>query len=64
MGHWFARLARILLGADKIHFISGDAINPQQVGDLVRGKPMRQLLLEDLIANLGGRGKVITQEHL
>jgi hypothetical protein len=58
------QLARILLNADKIHFIIGDAINPQQVGDLVRGKPMRQLLLDDLINDLRGRGKVISTEHL
>jgi hypothetical protein len=58
------QLARILLGADKIHFIIGDAINPQQVGDVVRGRPMRQLLLEDLMLELKARGKVVTAEHL
>jgi hypothetical protein len=58
------QLARILLSADKIHFMIGDAINPQQVGDLVRGRPMRQLLLEDLMADLRARGKVVTEEHL
>jgi hypothetical protein len=58
------QLARILLGADKIHFIIGDAINPQQVGDLVRGRPMRQLLLEELIQDLRARGKMVTTEHL
>jgi hypothetical protein len=58
------RLARILLGADKIHFIIGDAVNPQQVGDLVRGRPMRQLLLDELMMDLRARGKVVTAEHL
>jgi hypothetical protein len=58
------QLARVLLGADKIHFIIGDAINPQQVGDLVRRRPMRQLLLDDLMADLRARGKVVTAEHL
>jgi hypothetical protein len=58
------RLARILLGADKIHFIIGDAVNPQQVGDLVRGRPMRQLLLEELMMDLRARSKVVTAEHL
>ncbi len=57
-------LARILLHSDKIHFIIGDAINPQQIGDLVRRKPMRQLLLEDLVEDLRRRGKVVTTEHL
>jgi len=58
------QLARILLGTDKIHFIVGDAVNPQQVGDLVRGRPMRQLLLEELMKDLRARGKVVTTEHL
>lgn len=58
------QLARVLLGADKIHFVIGDAINPQQIGDLVRRRPMRQLLLEDLMADLRSRGKVVTAEHL
>jgi hypothetical protein len=58
------RLAHILLSADKIHFIIGDAVNPSQVGDLVRGRPMRQLLLDDLMTDLRARGKVVTAEHL
>jgi hypothetical protein len=63
-GDGATQLARILLGADKIHFIIGDAINPQQVGDVVRGRPMRQLLLEELMLDLRARGKVVTAEHL
>jgi hypothetical protein len=58
------QLARILLGADKIHSIIGDAVNPQQVGDLVRGRPMRQLLLDELMNDLRARGKVVSAEHL
>lgn len=58
------RLARLLLNADAIHFIVGDAINPQQLADVVRGKPMRQLYLEEIIAYLGERGKHVTVEHL
>jgi hypothetical protein len=57
-------LARILLNADRIHFIVGDAINPQQIADVVRGTPMRQLLLESLIKKLEARGKLITVEHV
>jgi hypothetical protein len=57
-------LARILLAADRIHFIVGDAINPQQIADVVRGKPMRQVILESLIKELEEKGKLVTVEHL
>ena len=56
--------ARTLLDADQIHFIVGDAINPQQLADVVRGVPMRQLYLEELIAKLRERNKTVTVEHL
>jgi hypothetical protein len=58
------RLARMLLEADEIHFIVGDAINPQQLADVVRGKPMRQIYLEELINQLTKRNKQVTVEHL
>ncbi|MCL0034445.1 SpoIIE family protein phosphatase [Dehalococcoidia bacterium] len=58
------RLARILLEADDIHFIVGDAINPQQLADVVRGKPMRQIYLEEVIEQLKRRNKLISIEHL
>lgn len=58
------RLARLLLNADTIHFIVGDAINPQQLADVVRGKPMRQLYLEEIVGSLRARGKQVTVEHL
>ncbi|MGQ9552494.1 MAG: SpoIIE family protein phosphatase [Anaerolineae bacterium] len=54
------RLARILLQADRIHFMVGDAINPQQIADVVRGKPMRQIYLEELIETLRDKGKIVT----
>ncbi len=57
-------LARILLTADRIHFIVGDAINPQQIADVVRGTPMRQLVLDTLIKKLTEKGKLVTVEHL
>jgi hypothetical protein len=57
------RLARLLLQADEIHFIVGDAINPQQLADVVRGIPMRQLYVQGLIARLTTLGKQITVEH-
>ena len=58
------RLARILLDADQIHFIVGDAINPHQLADVVRGVPMRQIYLNELIARLMELNKRVTVEHL
>lgn len=58
------RLARALLHADQVHFIVGDAINPQQLADVVRGVPMRQIYLEELIAKLRERNKTVSVEHL
>jgi hypothetical protein len=58
------RLARVLLHADQIHFIVGDAINPQQLADVVRGVAMRQIYLNELIARLTELNKLVTVEHL
>jgi hypothetical protein len=58
------RLARILLAADEVHFIVGDAINPQQLADVVRGKPMRQIYVEELIGQMARLNKRVTVEHL
>ncbi len=58
------QLARLLLQADSVHFIVGDALNPTQLADVVRGKPMRQIYLEDLIQELEKRNKQVTVEHL
>jgi len=57
------RLARLLLNADEICFLAGDAINPQQLADIVRGKPMRQVYLDELVALLRQRDKQVTVEH-
>lgn len=57
-------LARVLLKADLLHFMVGDAINPYQLADVVRGKPMRQVYVEELIGQLQERGKVVTVEHM
>ncbi|MGQ9681180.1 MAG: SpoIIE family protein phosphatase [Anaerolineae bacterium] len=57
-------LARVLLGADLLHFMVGEAINPYQLADVVRGKPMRQVYVEELIEELEKRGKSVTVEHL
>jgi len=58
------RLAHILLEADDVHIIVGDALNPNQLADVVRGKPMRQIYLEELIQQLEARNKRVTVEHL
>jgi hypothetical protein len=58
------RLVRELLYADQVHFIVGDAINPQQLADVVRGVPMREIYLDELIAQLRKRNKAVTVEHL
>jgi hypothetical protein len=58
------RLARLLLDADQIHFIAGGAINPQQLADVVRGVPMREIYLNELIARLRELNKAVTVEHL
>ena len=57
-------LARVLLGADLLHFMVGEAINPYQLADVVRGKPMRQVYVEELIEQLEKRSKSVTVEHL
>lgn len=57
-------MVRALLGADQIHFIVGDAINPQQLADVVRGVPMRQIYLDELIEKLRERNKAVTVERL
>jgi len=58
------QLARMLLEADDIYLIVGDALNPNQLADVVRGKPMRQIYLEELIQALEKRYKQITVEHI
>lgn len=57
-------LARMLLDADDIHFVVGDALNPNQLADVVRGKPMRQIYLEELIEELEKRNKQVSVEHV
>jgi hypothetical protein len=52
------RLARALLRADKAHFLVGLAINPQQVDE--SGVPRRKGVVEDVIRELKGRGKLVS----
>ncbi|MDD1713358.1 MAG: hypothetical protein LUQ69_09370 [Methanoregulaceae archaeon] len=60
------RLARLLLNADKIHFLVGLAVNPAQTADLPDGAgkvPLRKIVVEDLMRDLKARGKVIAVEY-
>ncbi len=56
------RLARALLAADKLHFIVGLAVNPQQVDD--SGVPLRKGAVEDLMRELEARGKLVSVEYV
>ncbi len=58
------RLARSLLWADKIHFIVGLAVNPQQAADAAGTIPLRQIVIEELISDLKARGKIVPVEYL
>ncbi len=57
------RLARLLLEADKIHFLVGLAINPAQTADQAGKVPMRQIVIEGLISDLQARGKLVSVER-
>jgi len=57
------RLARALLIADKIHFIVGLAVNPQQA-DESGTVPLRRLVVEELIRALKAEGKLVSVEYL
>jgi hypothetical protein len=56
------RLARALLEADKIHFVMGLAVNPQQADD-TGTTPLRRIIIEDLMDDLRARGKAISVEY-
>ena len=58
------RLARALLAADKIHFIVGLAVNPQQAADAARTIPLRQAVVEELMHDLKVRGRLVSVEYL
>lgn len=57
------RLARLLLNADKIHFLVGLAVNPVQTADQAGKIPMRQIVIEKLTNDLRARGKIISVEY-
>ncbi len=54
------RLARALLAADRVHFIVGLAVNPQQAVD---GVPLRKMAVEALVQELKARGKLVAVEY-
>jgi hypothetical protein len=56
------RLARALLTADKVHFIVGLAVNPQQVDE--GGTPLRKGVVEGLMHDLEVRGKLVSVEYI
>lgn len=55
-------LARALLAADKVRFIVGLAVNPVQADD--SGTPLRRGVVEELVRDLEGRGKIASLEYL
>ena len=55
------RLARVLLTADKVHFLVGLAVNPAQATDT--GVPLRRIVVEDLMNDLNARGKIVSVEY-
>ena len=57
------RLARLLLAADKIHFLVGLAINPAQVADKAGKVSLRRIVIEDLMTDLKARGKIVSVEY-
>jgi hypothetical protein len=52
------QLARLLLQADKVHFVVGLAVNPVQATR--EGIPLRKEVIEALADDLRARGKIVT----
>jgi len=57
------RLAQMLLSADRIHFIVGLAVNPEQAADAASTIPRRQLVIGDLVRDLEEREKTVSVEY-
>jgi hypothetical protein len=62
------RLARVLLAADRIHFIVGLAVNPAiseaMATSATRAVPPRRAMVEGLIDDLRARGRLVSVEYL
>jgi hypothetical protein len=54
-----ARLARLLLGADRITFLVGGAVNPVQAADAGRSLPMRTVVVQDIASALEAQGRLV-----
>ena len=61
------RLARVLIAADRVHFIAGLAVNPAGSEAAATGPartpPLRQVVVEELIQDLQARGKQVSIEY-
>lgn len=56
------RLARMLPAMDRIRFLVGMAVNPQQVDEA--GVPLRREVVEGLMRELEARGKIVSVKYL
>jgi len=57
------RLAKLLLTADKIHFLVGLAVNPAQTVDKAGKVPLRRIVVKELMNDLKARGKIVSVEY-
>jgi hypothetical protein len=57
------RLAKLLLTADKIHFLVGLAVNPAQTADKAGKVPLRRSVIEDMMNDLKARGRIVSVEY-
>ena len=57
-----SRLAKLLLEADKITFVVGQAVNPAQTD--ADGAPLRKAAMERLAEELKARGKIVAVEYV
>lgn len=55
-----SRLARLLVGADRVLFLVGSALNPAQTA--ADGTPLRRLALDALVRALEEQGKIVAVE--
>ncbi len=58
------RLAKVLLKADRLHFLVGLAVNPAQSVDDAGVVPLRRPVIEGLIQDLKARDKLVSVEYL
>mgnify|MGYP000614637175 CR=1 FL=1 len=58
------RLARLLLEADVIRFLVGLAVNPAQAADAAGKVPLRRIVVEEMVAELRRKGKIVSVEYI